>query len=235
MGVGWNVMTSKYEKRREAVFKHLTEERHLDPSRYRFTYDDETANFMLFNLSGKVVGYQQYRPAADKTQDNDPRHSRYFTYVSKFGGLQDAKEGDYKWYQKVWPLNLMFGRSYPWSPRRDRKFFDTAVWGLETYNYRSDVLFVVEGVFDAVRLHNLSLPCVAALSNDVKNLQPWLNATSRHVVVVCDGNKAGRKLAELGHEAVMLPEGKDLGDMTDAEVEQVVKKWTWEWDGKSYE
>ena len=34
-----------------------------------------------------------------------------------------------------------------------------------------------------------------------------------------------RKLAKLGNESVILPDGKDLGDMTDAEVEKVVEKW----------
>lgn len=42
--------------------------------------DDETATFMMFNLSNQIVGYQQYRPDADKTRHNEPKDGRYFTY-----------------------------------------------------------------------------------------------------------------------------------------------------------
>lgn len=38
------------------------------------------ATFPLWNLSGKMVGYQQYRPNKDKHRDNDPKMSRYYTY-----------------------------------------------------------------------------------------------------------------------------------------------------------
>lgn len=43
------------------------------------------AVFPLYNLSGQMVGYQQYRPDAGKTQDNHPKMSRYFTY--RLGGV----------------------------------------------------------------------------------------------------------------------------------------------------
>ena len=36
--------------------------------------------FMLWNLSGQMVGYQQYRPEAGKDRKNSPRESKYFTY-----------------------------------------------------------------------------------------------------------------------------------------------------------
>lgn len=38
------------------------------------------ATFYLWNLSGQLVGYQQYRPSADKFVGNNPRASRYFTF-----------------------------------------------------------------------------------------------------------------------------------------------------------
>jgi hypothetical protein len=42
--------------------------------------DEGVATFPLWNLSSQLVGYQQYRPSADKKKDNHPKMSRYFTY-----------------------------------------------------------------------------------------------------------------------------------------------------------
>lgn len=42
--------------------------------------DEGVATFPLWNLSGQLVGYQQYRPSATKKKDNHPKMSRYFTY-----------------------------------------------------------------------------------------------------------------------------------------------------------
>jgi hypothetical protein len=59
--------------------EHLAS-RGLDVSQYSVGWDTETACFMLFNLSGQLVGFQQYRPRISKAPSNDPRQSRYFTY-----------------------------------------------------------------------------------------------------------------------------------------------------------
>lgn len=159
------------------VKKHLTE-RYLNPDLYTVSWDDETACFALWNLSGQWVGYQQYRPFAPKTARNDPREGRYFTWA------------------------------------KDR----LAVWGLESWDFRKDVLFVTEGVFDACRLHNLGLPAVAVLANDPKRLRPWLGSLARHTVAVCDDDAAGAKLGRLCDQAVTTSAGKDLGDMTPTQV-----------------
>ena len=42
--------------------------------------DEGVATFPLWNLSGQMVGFQQYRPAANKKRDNHPRDSRYFSW-----------------------------------------------------------------------------------------------------------------------------------------------------------
>ena len=91
------------------VKKHLLE-RYLNPDLYTVSWDDETASFALWNLSGQWCGYQQYRPFAPKTLRNDPRGARYFTWA------------------------------------KDR----LVVWGLESWDFRKDVLFVTEGVFVGV-------------------------------------------------------------------------------------
>lgn len=161
-------------------------ERHLDPTKYHVSWDDEVATFLLFNLSGQIVGYQNYRWYAEKVRNNDPRESKYFTYMKK-----DA----------------------------------LCVWGMESFNFRPDVLFLTEGIFDAVQLHNIGLPAVAVLSNNPKQLRPWLKTLARHVVAVCDGDKAGRSLAKLGDEAVIMADDTDLGDLSEENVRKTVDKW----------
>jgi len=56
--------------------------RHLNLELHRPMLDDEAqvATFYLWNLSGQLVGYQQYRPNGDKKAANSPREGKYFTY-----------------------------------------------------------------------------------------------------------------------------------------------------------
>lgn len=170
---------------RMIIADHLAE-RHADVSKYSVTINDEdgVATFLLFDLSGAVAGYQQYRPAADKVKKNHPREGRYFTYKS---------------------------------PGRN------AVFGLESWSW-SRPLYLVEGIFDCVRLHNLGLSAIATLSNDPRPLRSWLTATGRRIHAICDAGEGGRKLAKFAHHYVTCAE-KDLGAMTDAEVAETVGKF----------
>jgi DNA primase len=155
--------------------------RHLDPSSFRCVVDEEAniVTFYLFNLSGSIVGYQQYRPGAPKTFRNDPKDGRYFTHITKPN----------------------FG-----------------VWGLESFHYREDILFIVEGIFDAVRLHNLGLPAIAILANCPNGMNNWLMGLGRWIVVIADDDKAGKELLKFGDAGIICPGSHDLGGMTDDEV-----------------
>lgn len=63
------------------VLEHL-KDRHVDLNLHRpwVDEDERVAVFYLYNLSGSIIGYQQYRPDADKMKDNHPKEGRYFTY-----------------------------------------------------------------------------------------------------------------------------------------------------------
>jgi DNA primase len=63
------------------VLEHL-KERHVDLKLHRPWIDEveRVAVFYLYNLSGSIIGYQQYRPDSDKMKDNHPKEGRYFTY-----------------------------------------------------------------------------------------------------------------------------------------------------------
>lgn len=62
------------------MLKHLRKRR-LNVNLHKTWVDDAegVATFPLWNLSGQMVGYQQYRPSADKARKNHPREGRYFT------------------------------------------------------------------------------------------------------------------------------------------------------------
>lgn len=177
------------------VFEKHFKDRKLDPKRYNVSWDVDVATFLLFNLSGQIVGYQQYRPFAPKTMNNDPHLGRYYTYVSKIHGL---------------PGN--------------RKANELACWGLETFNYRQDILFITEGIFDSCVLHNFGFPSIALLTNDPKQFSGWLTTIRDRVkIAICDNDDAGRKLAKMGDYAIFT-EKKDLGEMAYDEVATLIKK-----------
>lgn len=63
-----------------ALREHLRE-RHMDLDLHVAWLDEEQnrAVFPLWNLTGKISGWQHYRPDRGKIGNNDPRESRYFT------------------------------------------------------------------------------------------------------------------------------------------------------------
>jgi hypothetical protein len=65
----------------QTVHQHLLG-RHCDLSLHRPWVDEENnvATFPLWNLSGQMVGFQQYRPDGTKSRNNDPRAGKYFTF-----------------------------------------------------------------------------------------------------------------------------------------------------------
>lgn len=172
-----------------SVYEHLLS-RHLDMELHRVWVAEELgcAVFPLWNLSGKLLGYQRYRPGASKALNNDPREGRYFT-------------------------RLVDG--------------NTGVWGLESWSL-SNTLFVTEGIFDAARLTARGFSAVATLSNDVSPTLArwlWLARKSRPVVVVCDNDAAGSKLAKYGSASHTVAEYKDLGEASDSYVTDFLKKY----------
>ena len=69
----------------ETLQKHLIE-RGMDITKYPIAYDPDEGiiTFFLFNGTGQLVGYQQYRPSQpSKQKKNDPKSGRYYTYLPK--------------------------------------------------------------------------------------------------------------------------------------------------------
>lgn len=70
------------------LVKHL-EDRGMNPKLYNFSksYSASTITFYLWNLSGQLVGYQQYRPNKVDKKVNNPKLSRYFTKLKEKDGV----------------------------------------------------------------------------------------------------------------------------------------------------
>lgn len=100
-------------------------------------------------------------------------------------------------------------------------------FGLETIKKETKVVFLVEGVFDACRLHKLGLSALALLGSDVGHLKEQLSLLGVKLIPICEGDEAGKKLAELSthEEVIYLEEGVDLGDMDETEIEIIFSKY----------
>jgi DNA primase len=104
------------------------------------------------------------------------------------------------------------------NPRECRYFTYTnqkvTAYGLEYLSKdNGDVVFLVEGVFDACLLHELGYNALAVLSCDPKHLKEWLALLPYYKVALCDGDDAGRKLAKYADYALDCPLGKDPSDL----------------------
>ena len=102
---------------------------------------------------------------------------------------------------------------------------ELAVWGLETVHWDDPILFLTEGIFDAARLHYFGLPAVAVLSNNPTHLSGWLMALPSTKIACVQGDAAGKKLAKFGDLRVMLPEGRDVSDLTVGEFKNHFGRW----------
>lgn len=66
------------------MMKAHLQSRWFDVSMYpNVVVDTDTVTFPLFNMSGKMVGYQTYNPSQPKKEVGDPRLQKYFSWVSK--------------------------------------------------------------------------------------------------------------------------------------------------------
>ena len=65
------------------IHQHLIN-RHLNINLYTDVVISNTiVTFELWNLSGKMIGYQQYNPLGDKNKCNDKNKNKYYTYITK--------------------------------------------------------------------------------------------------------------------------------------------------------
>jgi hypothetical protein len=152
--------------------------------------EENVATFGMWNLSGQLVGFQQYRPLADKGHRPKPSDMRYFNIAGKVD-----------------------------------KCSKLLAFGVELLDQKQRVLFLAEGVFDVVPLHNRNVNALATMANNPKHLASWLRTLGYYLVALCEGDSAGQKLANVADESVYLPEGKDPAEMSEEWFDELVKKY----------
>jgi 5S rRNA maturation endonuclease (ribonuclease M5) len=118
-------------------------------------------------------------------------------------------------------------------PRRGKYFTrkptnpEPSYWGAESW-YLSNTLFLVEGLFDAARLTSLGYSALATFTNNPgANFLGFVSLVQkmRPVVVVCDNDAAGIKLAKYGHLHTVLYSGKDVSDADQLELLEMVRRY----------
>ena len=175
------------------IREHL-KSRGVDPDQHSVLIDDENdiATFLIWDLSGRLAGYQQYNPNGTKQIRNDEKHRdqlKYFTF--------SGDEGD--------------------GSRAGKK--KLTAWGFESFAPAQEVVFIAEGIFDAVKIQNAGYPALAVIANDPKHLRALFKALGVVIVAICDRDDAGGKLANCAHLSFNVPEPyHDLGDMPQEEV-----------------
>ena len=96
-----------------------------------------------------------------------------------------------------------------------------------------DTVYVVESSFDAIRLDQCGIGAVATLGSTVSKLQiELLTKNFNSVIIVPDNDDAGKDMVSriikvMGTRAVAIgipSRFKDIGDMTDSDIEQLVNK-----------
>lgn len=63
--------------------EHL-KSRGMNPDLYSVSYDEDEklVTILLYTMDGKLGGFQQYNPMSTDKKTNNPRQSRYFTYLT---------------------------------------------------------------------------------------------------------------------------------------------------------
>ena len=103
------------------------------------------------------------------------------------------------------------------------------IWRVKSF----DTVYVVESSFDAIRLDQNNMPAVATLGATVSSTQcDLLKKYFNSVIVVGDNDEAGRGMQEkilekLGSRATLISipnRFKDIGDMTDEDIQKLTDK-----------
>ena len=181
------------------IEQHLRS-RGVDPEKTNVILDKEsgTAVFLLYNLTGQLVGYQRYNPKGIKGKDSpkaDPKLRKYYTYVTRADDKNVAIN--------VWGLDTY--------DKNDKYLFVTE--GIFDANK------IHMAGYPAIAILN---------ATGDKQLRTWLKLLPQAIISISDNDSAGQKIRKLSDHMVITPDPyEDLGDMPQNEVnsflEQVVK------------
>ncbi len=176
------------------IEQHL-KERGVDTSKTKVIVDKEsnTATFLIYNLSGQLIGYQFYNPNGEKNTLIARKHIKNLKSDKDVQSLRDY----IRYYTRISEYQK-----------------GISVYGLETYTKDSNILFVTEGIFDCIKIHNAGYPAVATLTNAGSlELKTWFKIIPQTIIAIHDNDPSGEILKKLADYSFPAPEGyKDLGD-----------------------
>jgi hypothetical protein len=169
-------------------------------------------------LQRRHLNVKLHRPVVDEVERCVTFY--FWTVDGKITGYQQHKPDLGKeQYQRLNPGEARYF-TYNKSPVHN-------VWGVESLFQSRGPVFLAEGVFDAARLTEVGQSALAVCCNNPpRDLTNWLQMLARPVVVVCDNDQAGRKLAKFGNFVEVVPfEGGDLGEAPDDYVFHLLNKY----------
>jgi len=149
---------------------------------------DGVATFLLWNLSGQLVGYQVYNPNGTKKEKTNLKNMKYRTQV---GGS-----------------------------------FHQPVWGLCSIRPETKVVFLVEGVFDAAKLHVAGFAALAIFSSaGSKQLTQFLNLLPYRLISILDNDDSSKSFSSFSDVVLVTPSPyKDVGEMPIEELKNFLNE-----------
>lgn len=180
----------------KTIKQHIIE-RNTNPDEHycHLSEEDRCATFLLWNLSGQLVGYQRYNPDKDKKKANEEEESRYYSFVGDETTVSDG------------------------APKRGKKRI--AIWGVHTLSL-SRIVFLSEGIFNAVIPYNMGFSSLGLLTSNPLHVKNFLTMLNRPKIAICDGDSAGVKLMKFADYGVVLPSGQDLSSLRYDDAKEVV-------------
>lgn len=159
-----------------------------------------------------------FRPALDE----DENFVTFYLYnlTGQCIGYQHYRPG----HSKTQSNHPKESRYYTYRPKSKEA---VAIGGLETYHF-SDVLFVVEGLFDAVRLWANGYACVWTCGIPDKQVQHWLKVQPKPTIAILDPDgqsgihRAFKRSCDVVVHVEEYNSTTDLGDATDTQVSSAI-------------
>lgn len=168
---------------------------------------------MLSHLASRKFNPSLY---SNVCVDNENRVMTVYMYTDT---------GICKGYQQYRPDADKLAKNSP----RDGRYFTWvtdgyfASWGAETMIYRPDVVIIVEGIFDACRLHNFGIPALATFGSYNTQFKNYLACLSRSVYTINDRNGVNSKFKCFKN--LEIPNHRnDVGECSDTELLQLLTK-----------
>jgi hypothetical protein len=175
----------------------------------------ETVEQMKSHLMSRYVDIKLHRPIFTKQTAT----FLLYNYNGQLVGWQRYAPNN-----KHLSNNSFSGKYYTY-----RSNSQIAVFGLESVNLNSEIIFITEGIFDAVRLTAKGFSAIALLTNAPNSsMLNFLSCLGRQLVGICDNDNGGMflktKLSKITKN-FYTPSCKDLGESSDFEIKTIINTY----------